>query len=418
MIKKLSMMMTLMVSTSLAGIFSVEVINNSSGKSTTQSATTAEETFNILNFDNETIKRQINYSDFDDVHAMIDFRGLAMELSYAINSSELVLNIPSIGINERFSGINRDDSVEVMKEWFKKDGIAVVEKIMKKLAEVSPVDPVAGNPNSLMGTGVSHDFSVGFMNVASKHGTAAVKPDKKYKSENAIMLAPTYSALDIDGVKSNAVYLPLSYSFTFNRNVNEKITLSLPLSYTDVEGAKSGSVYVGLSYSKPVTGSWVLTPSISYGAAGSLDLGSGIAQVASGSLTSAYTWFLGDDYVISLGNMAGYYSTVKLYSGDYAYNPGITNVVYRNGLMLGIPTYGLIDDTSVEIFAIDTRYTGTALYMEEYQEYGLAYGYDVIDLNILGGGEAYVFNKSLKFGASYLHSSKATGIKINFGFIF
>ena len=116
--------------------------------------------------------------------------------------------------------------------------------------------------------------------------------------------------------------------------------------------------------------------------------------------------------------MIGYYTTVKLYDGDYAYNPGIQNVVYRNALMLNIPTDFLMKKTSLETFIIDTRYTGTALYMNQYQEYGVSYGYDAVNINILSDKEEYRVRKSLKVGVSYLDSNKGNGFKVNFGFIF
>jgi len=43
--------------------------------------------------------------------------------------------------------------------------------------------------------------------------------------------------------------------------------------------------------------------------------------------------------------------------------------------------------TSAEFFVIDTRYTGTELYIETHQEYGVAFGYNKINLNILSDND-------------------------------
>ena len=396
-----------------ASVFSIDVVNADSSQSYKQGFSSVEDTFNAL--DTDAIKSQINYNETDAINAVVDFRGLPLTLDYISNSTTLSLNIPSIGVTETFSGVTRDDSVNILTDWLKKNGGAVVEKMMKKLAEVSPVDPIACNPNSLMGLSVSNDFTTGFMNVATQQ--TGNEASSSVVNKNAIIIAPTYSSFDADGIKSKSYILPLAYSFSFDRDSREKLSFSIPVTYTEVEGAKSASLSLGLAYSKPIADSWVLTPSISYGASGSVDLGA-LAQVVSTSLTSSYSWKLPDDYVLSMGNMIGYYTTVKLYDGDYAYNPGIQNVVYRNALMLNIPTDFLMKKTSLETFIIDTRYTGTALYMNQYQEYGVSYGYDAVNINILSDKEEYRVRKSLKVGVSYLDSNKGNGFKVNFGFIF
>lgn len=413
MLKKVALSMVAFATISQANVFSIKVDNTTQGDSFEKGFSSVTDTIDSL--DTDAIMAEINYNPTDAVSATVDFRGLPLTLDYTANSTTLTLNIPSLGITETFTGTTRDDSVSELTDWLKKNGGSVVEKIMKKLAEVSPVDPIAGNPNSMMGLSVANDFSSGFMSVSTKQGSSVTSSSAK--NENSLMIAPSYSSLEVDGKNSDSYMLPIAYSFKFNRDSREKITISMPITYTDVEGSKAYSLAFGLAYSKPITKNWILTPAISYGASGSIDLGA-LAQVASGSLTSAYKWNLPNDYTLSMGNMVGYYATVKLYDGDYAYDPGIKNVVYRNALMLNIPTDYLIRKTSLEIYAIDTRYTGTALYMEEYQEYGMSFGYDAVNLNVLSDTEQYAVRKRLKVGMSYLNSPKANGFKVNFGFVF
>jgi len=392
--------------------FTIEVTNSTQAGTFSQGYSTVSDVLDGISVD--AIKNQITYSETDAISAKLGFRGLPINLAYAANSTTLTLSIPSIGVSETFSGTTRDNSVDVLTDWLKKEGGSTVEKMMKELAKVSAVDPIAGNPNSMMGLSVSNDFSNGFMNVASKQTTPNTS---NTSSSNNIMIAPTYSSLDIDDTKSDSYTLPLAYSFNFDRDSRENLTFSIPVTYTEVQGAKSGSLGLGMAYSKPVTDDWVLTPAVSYGVAGSVDLGS-FAQVVSASLTSSYSWDLPSDYTLSMGNMVGYYTTVKFIDNDYAYNPGIQNIVYRNALMLNIPTNALINDTSLETFVIDTRYTGTDLYMEEYQEYGVSYGYDSINLNVLSDKTTDAIRRSLKIGLSYLNSSQGNGFKVNFGFTF
>ena len=107
-----------------------------------------------------------------------------------------------------------------------------------------------------------------------------------------------------------------------------------------------------------------------------------------------------------MGNMIGYYTTMKFYSGEYAYNPGIKNTVFRNSLMYSVDTPTIVSNTSVDIYAINTKYTGTELYSDKYNELGFNFGYnkDTVD--------------SMNIGASYLTSNKEDAIKVNVGFTF
>jgi len=393
-------------SLSAGTIFSIDVRNDTTGDSF------HEETSDILDlidtFDKDSISAQIdNYVDTHQISADLDFRGLPMKLHFAENSTALNLNIASLGINETFNGVDREESLRLLEDWFKTQGN--VEQVMKELARVSPIDPIAGNPNSLMATTVEGDFRNGFQKVASSQ--------KGVSSKNFLLIAPTYKSLDIDGTHSDNFTLPLAYSFNMSDNPNEMLTLSLPISYVKVEDAKSYSAGLGIAYSLPVTDSWVLTPATKYSLVGSKNLGT-LAQMVSGSLTSSYKFDLGNKHAISLGNMVGYYSTVKFYDADYAFDPGIANTVFRNALMYSFPTDSIYKNSSLDMFVIDTRYTGTELYLESYDEIGLSFGLTKNALNITAGEDNYEYDDELKLGISYLTSSKADGFEINFGYSF
>ncbi len=116
--------------------------------------------------------------------------------------------------------------------------------------------------------------------------------------------------------------------------------------------------------------------------------------------------------------MVGYYTTLKVYDGDYAYDPDIGNTVFRNALLYSIPTENIVKNTSLDVYVIDTQYTGTELYLNSYDEFGFSFGYNKVNLNVLSDKEEYSFNKELKIGMSYLTSSKSNGFKVNFGFMF
>jgi hypothetical protein len=237
------------------------------------------------------------------------------------------------------------------------------------------------------------------------------------QSSNDLLISACYNSVEIDGKDSKNYTLPLSYSINFDRNRDEKIIFYVPITYTEVEGAQGASLGLKIGYQKPVTENWTLTPTIGYSATGSIDLGT-VAQLASGSLISCYDFHPTDSLTLSMGNMVGYYGTVKLYDGQYAYDPGISNTVFRNALMLNIPTDSWINHTSFEIFVIDTRYTGTKLYIDVYQEYGIAYGFDQISEELLPNDLKTLSRNGFKVGFTYLNADKANGFKINMGYVF
>jgi hypothetical protein len=388
-------------------IFRVDVTNDTTGDWFTHS--TNDITNAIDTIDQDNISSHFDYADSNQITANLDFRGLPMNLQFAENSTVLQLDIPDIEISETFDGGTREESIRLLQDWFKNNDKGNIEKIMRELARVSPVDPIAGNPNSLMATMVEDDFTTGFHKVATRQKGMT---DKKF-----IIIAPVYKSFDIDGKKSDHFALPLGYSFEVGDNPKEMVTLSMPLSYVRVEGAKSYSAGLGASYSFPVTDEWIVTPSAKYSIVGSKNLGT-LAQMVGGSLTSSYTLDLGKRYAVSLGNMVGYYSTVKMYDGEYAFDPKIKNTVFRNALMLSVPSDNIYKNTSMDFFVIDTQYVGTDLFMENYEEIGFSFGFNKEVMNLTAKEDSYEYEDELKLGISYLTSAKADGFEINFGYSF
>ncbi len=201
--------------------FTVDINNETTGDSYVSSSDTLTDIINELELTN--IESHIGYNETNHLLANLDFRGLPVRLNFAENSTTLSFDIDSLGIHESFTGNTRDDSVDMLEDWFK-DGGVDVEKIMKKLVEISPVDPIAGNPNSLMALTVEADFKDGFMNIATKQ-----RSSKNSSKGNRIAIDATYKSLDTDGRRSNSFTLPLSYSFVSADNDKESLNISLPI---------------------------------------------------------------------------------------------------------------------------------------------------------------------------------------------
>lgn len=411
-LSKIASIMLLTSTIGFADVYNLDIKNATTSDTFSVGSNNLVDTFEFFNNDS-LLKNLPSYNEAtDNISSTLDMRGLPVNLD--MTGNKVVFSVPSLGISETFQGTTRDDSIDLLEDWFKVNGAATLERIMKELARVSPIDPIAGNSNSAMARSVESDFTSAFLNTASNHRTGT---SASTKNNNLISIEPAFKSIDTGNKTSSGYSLPLSYSFVSNENADRKLSISLPISYTEVEGAESYGLGLGIAYSLPILPEWIITPAISYGLSASVDLAS-LAQLGGASITSSYTYTLPNEHRISMGNMIGYYTTLKFYSGDYAYDPGITNIVYRNGLMYSFDTDNMIKNTSLDLFVINTIYTGTELYNDGYNEIGFSFGYDTVNVNVLSDKEKYAYRRSLKIGASFLTSEKEEGFKINFGFTF
>ncbi|MBF0362889.1 MAG: hypothetical protein HQK49_17855 [Oligoflexia bacterium] len=342
------------------------------------------------------------YSGTGSVGINLDFRGLPMSLSYASGSTDLVLSVPLMGINKTFSGTSRDATNDQFKDWLKKDGQATLNDILKKMAELSPYDPVAGNPTSLMGGMVTADFNRGF-NPSSSTTTAGGAKD----TSNLFGIGLQYGLYKASGLNASNYTLPLSYTIRFASDPRKQLIFDIPLNYLKVEDAKSYNVGISASFKFPVIDNWILTPSMGTGVAGSVDMAS-VGQIVSGSMTSSYTWDLQKVH-LNLGNMLGYYQTIKIKIAGYESNPKLSNTVFRNGFMVSIPHKISTWDSESEIFVVDTRFFGDKLYLEQYNEFGFSLGSVKSRADLI---------RYLRGGFTYLFSSKTKGYVFNVGYSF
>jgi len=388
-----------------ASLFKVDATltsGNAAGQTGTSGFTTAEDALRALETGN--LQGVVNqYTGVESANAALGFRGLPISLSYpTANNSTLLLQIPSLGINQSFSGSDRNDSSKLLRDYFKNGDL--LGQIMKKLAAVSPVDPIAGNPNSLMSRMAAQDFSTGFTDPIA---TVGPREEGAEPVNNLIGIDLRHGSFKQDDLKSTVISLPLSYVVRNDLNPRRQMIFSMPLTQTDAEGAKSYQAGLGFAFRLPVNDNWALTPGIGYTIAGSEDLGSA-AQMASLSLTSHLAYDLGWGSV-AMGNMIGSYKTLKTNVGDYSFDPQIRNTVLRNGVMMSLPTPMGGKRMSTEFSIIDTRYSGTELYMKSYQEYGIA----------LSTARSAVSSRSfLRTGLNFLQSSKSKGLTLNFGYWF
>ena len=359
------------------------------------------------------------YNDNLSVSGLIDFRGLDMLVSFAEHSPTLRFEVESLAIDESFHGQTREESVDQFVDFLKRDGNNLLNKIHKELARVSPVDPIAGNPNSLQSSLVNSAFDAGAFDTER----SLAQGEKTTERKNLIGFRVRGGRFDADNFSGTSISVPLSYTINFDSYPGMKLKFKVPLAYVAVEGADMYSVAPGLGLTVPVMQNWALTASLDYGLTGSYDAAS-VGQILGGAVTSSYNVAphlnlgelgLSERARVTLGNMVGRFEALKLSIGDYEFDPGISNTVFKNGVMvehpLNLKNFGIQRDVGIEASYAHTYFAGSDLYMNHVHELSFGIGSSV-------GGLLSFFTDRLTLGVTYTFGDGYDSVTGNLGYTF
>lgn len=342
-----------------------------------------------------------SYTESSPATAALYVRGLPAEASFQSGSTTLRFRVPSLGIDVSFSGATRNDSRDQFEDFIKANGEDILKRMLRELARVSPVDPVAGNPGSLMAQMGAQDFA----DAAAVDGSAAGG-----NAQNLFGIGLGLDSNSLGRYDQTVTRLPLSFAFDLSGGY--RLTLSAPIYRVESEGTDSYGASFGAALRVPLTTDWALTPALRIGAAGSGDLGAA-AALYSGSLTSRYVWHFGNALDLGLTNQVAFYQSRSISAGDYEADYGLSNRSLKNGLDLAGPLEGtfLGGGARWRAWVIDTRFYGDELYSNAWQEYGVSVG-----TRVQAGGIVY---EQMNLGLSYVNGENdVSGVKLNFGYRF
>ncbi len=374
--------------------------------------------------DDAALRRLLpSYVDTDAVRGDVDFRGVPMIGIFAVNSTTLNFSIPALGCSLTFNGATRTASVGLLIDALKKP-TGCLKDLAKLLLARSPADPLAGNPNSLHSSMIASDFSVAFFSFDSLLDSDAPRPSRAARS---ILLAQaggalpavgqtaignlgggavTGASLDHDDVRANALTVPLQYNTRSDLDPRRGFSFRVPLTYATYSGSAAQHASFAFSYRFPAGDRWVITPAVAYGLVYSEDLAA-LGHIVSTSVTSSLGFKL-PGFEMILGNMIGYYKSLEASSGDYSSDPQLSTVAFRNGLLfargidLGVFRSG-------QAYLIDTRTTGTELFMTSWQEIGVRLG----TRTRINSARDYG-----SIGLGYLLSSQYKGVTVQATYLF
>lgn len=342
-----------------------------------------------------------------EANATLGVRGLPASVIYAQGDTALNFLVPSLGIDLTFNGATRDESQDLFLDFIKGEGQSILSQLLQGLVAETAVDPIAGNPNSLVAMMAASDFTSVTTNIDIEDGEGS--------APNLVGIGIMAGTSEATGFRTNMVSLPINYIHTLP-DPGYQVILDAPLRYIDLEGAKvyDGSFALGLRV--PLLGKmWSVTPMMRAGAVGSTEAGA-LQAVYSGSATSRLKFSASDlttlgDLTFTLNNMIGYYQTDGV-SEDYGGDYDLENVIFRNGFTLdGSLNFTLFDEpTSWELSFVDTRITGDEWFINGWDEVALTFG--------TRRREGRMLWQALRFGVSYTFSNDYDGFQVVLGYRF
>lgn len=362
----------------------------------------------------------------NDVNVLMGYRAYSTTLAY---------NFVEIGESGSFTGTTRKESQRQFEDYVQESDI--IGRIMKYQSKGSPTSPITG-AGGLMPISIAADFQTNFIATPTMvaapatvggdipHTTTGTPPETTREdashptvagpattggsSGNFVGAGLGYGSYNITSTNErvSTLTLPLSYTIRNDIDPRRQLHFSLPVTLVELDGTKTVNASFGISYRFPLSDYWTIAPGARYGAVASTDRAT-VAAIYSASLMSTYVIPLAG-FDVSIGNMLGYYATGKFQAGDYSYNPDISAIATRNGVMLSQPVRPMDQPMTIEYSLIDTRYLGSDQpYFDNFQEIGVTLGTNKSALDA---------RSFLRGGLSYIQGPSTRGITINIGYWF
>ena len=355
--------------------------------------------------DNAGVRRiNLAYTNESAASLQLNVRGLPATITYPANGTTLTLNIPSLNVTEKtFTGATRDDSQEAFETYLEKNGDGLLTKMLTYMVQNTPIDPVAGNPTSLMNQMGDASFAMGSSVMG---GSPKNKEDRS--PGNAVGLGFRFGHYAMDDFSQDLYSLPIHYTYTLD-DPRKQIIVDFPIALVETEGSQSFNTSLGLGFRFPVHDDWILTPAVRAGAVGSIDMGSA-AVLYSGTLTSNYDLYF-KDLKVSVGNMATYVQSAPLDTGDFSIDYDLTNTMTKNGVGVEGPLgFGMLGKlTSYKVDVAHTAFFGDALYIDNYTDVALSFGTRSTASSL----------SNMRLGVTYTHGNNDfSGVRMNFGYTF
>ncbi|MDE0884125.1 MAG: hypothetical protein OSB70_01190 [Myxococcota bacterium] len=304
--------------------------------------------------------------------ANLNLRGVATRLTYDANLVSLRFEIVGTDVKVEFrEGTTRDENGADFQAWLKGDRgqRAELNGLLVEFVGSSPVDPVAGNPNSLESRMFDGDFELGSMGPFLSNfpmGTEDIPNLSKVDFNFGHFAAGPYGGETYE----------LDLAFAWNPSRRVSVLTDLAFMFSVGEGdALTGIGHFGLGLQARIKNWWNLSLVARGGIAGSVDVG-GVGAMYSVSLVSHIRHPI-REYWLELRNMVGVANSIdgiKIEGIELDYD--LTNVVLKNGISLNrefSPTL-FSSPLRASVFFTQTSYFVDTLWLQYTHEVGVGVG--------------------------------------------
>ncbi len=326
-------------------------------------------------FDNKSLKEFFpDYTSNSAVLARVDLRGIDLEVEYHQNSSVLIVRIPSKNFEVRFEGANRNQSQEQFEDWLKGDFESLtapsgkLTTLLHIVVANSPVEPVAGNPNSLLTRMFLSDFNAGITGPFISSGK------RVEGNQNFLTLGGEFGFFNAGPYDGQVLNFPINYKWNFKGWPKLSWIFDLPVTLTRDETGWAYMASFGTGFQFRPYKWWSITPMGRIGGVGSFDVGA-LAVLVSGSLTNYFQGSIGSTN-LGFGTMTGISTTIDgIKVGGYDLSYELTNYVLRNGgnLTQKLNFNFLGNPAAFKLFLNHTKFWGNELYLNSFFDMGLAF---------------------------------------------
>lgn len=330
-----------------------------------------------------TARYGARYNDRLAVSGLLDFRGLPIYGFYDANSTVFRISVPALDAEgevyqNRFVGATRQESYDLFNDYLDDidgpEAERLVRLLLKSLARYSPVDPLAGNPNSIQGGLVRSSLDL-------SSGDSAIEQAANGGTNTAgdpWIMGANYSGGSSGGGRYDFMRVDgrVSRSFRLSEGGRALLKFDMPISYSEVNGARAANAQLGVGVEFPLIAQrWSLEPRLGYGITASDQLGS-LGHMISTTVASRFVLGgLGRGKLV-IGNMVGYTSTMSTGFTGYNINPGLKNWAFRNGVAYDLPlkfrSFGR--NASLRASYTLTNYAGDKLYYNKFHEMTVSLG--------------------------------------------
>lgn len=305
-----------------------------------------------------------SYTPTSELLVDINLRGVDTIGSFAANSTVLKVVIPQAGIVEVFEGGTRDASFSLFKDFIRDAGVR--HRLLRAYAKYSPIDPIAGNPNSLMAQMGQSDYALGRLNPLSGCDCSWSAQPVTHLFQLGVSAERAFS----HSFDATSVSAPIRYSYSPKKTW--AVIVDAPLTYNRNGGASSFFGSLGLATRFPLKSFWAVTPIARIGAGGSLDLCTAGTFLSCG-LDNFLQWKV-KNCVFAITNYAGFYTSTNLWLTGINFNYRLCNWIVKNGVSVNTCQGVRFCNRSVNLGVsfVDSYFPTHRLYINHYDEIGIS----------------------------------------------